>query len=525
MGKEFYFETDDRLDREKYAEFLKTLLEHCDEYRREDSDGAYVIAIDSPWGTGKTRFAKMLKNKLECRAPKLVSGEYDKTKIITNDRASSFNVIYYNSWETDYWNDALEPLLNTILNTSVFETIRKNAKYKAYWDQFVEFTKGVLEASVDVVAGVSIWGIIAKVLIYGVKKTREKSKDPFAEFKEQEKLYSEFADSLKKVIELTGKKLIIIVDELDRCRPTYAIQTLELVKHLFKVENLAFIFALDIEQLSHAAGTIYGANMDAPGYLCRFFDYIGKIPDANKADFIVFHLQKHAFFLKNKEALHSLSNYINELTKTYLLSLRDVSTILTNYNVMLDTFLAEYEYLQFHRLYLFLLTLKYRNLTLYSDFISNKKLDDDLLIEVRRFVPKSIETEKKVLDRQLSMLSIPSKLSEKEFAIYPNDINMQERESYMPDKFCIEKINKTHLKGGEEVLNISTKIKNPPNNSYPGPDKQLTRGQLLYDVLEFNDIIKWLDIRELTLGQYYYQQLEMFNFALPAEESPPPSVK
>ena len=90
MGREFYFETDDRLDRQKYAEFLKTLLEHCDEYRREDSDGAYVIAIDSPWGTGKTRFAKMLKNKLECRAPKLENGEYDKAKIITGYRASSF---------------------------------------------------------------------------------------------------------------------------------------------------------------------------------------------------------------------------------------------------------------------------------------------------------------------------------------------------------------------------------------------------------------------------------------------------
>ena len=61
---EYYFDPDDRLERKKYAEFLKSMLENCDKYRREDSDGAYVIAIDSPWGTGKTRFAKMLRNYL-----------------------------------------------------------------------------------------------------------------------------------------------------------------------------------------------------------------------------------------------------------------------------------------------------------------------------------------------------------------------------------------------------------------------------------------------------------------------------
>ncbi len=59
---EYYFETDDDLERYKYASFLRTMIVNSDNYRREDSKGAYVIAIDSPWGTGKTRFSKMFCN-------------------------------------------------------------------------------------------------------------------------------------------------------------------------------------------------------------------------------------------------------------------------------------------------------------------------------------------------------------------------------------------------------------------------------------------------------------------------------
>jgi hypothetical protein len=111
---EYYFDRDDRLDRKRYAEFLKTMLEHCDEYRREDSNGAYVIAIDSPWGTGKTRFAKMLRNFLEGRTPGMGDDSLP-------DESAEFNVIYYNSWDTDYWNDALEPLIYSMMNSQALE--------------------------------------------------------------------------------------------------------------------------------------------------------------------------------------------------------------------------------------------------------------------------------------------------------------------------------------------------------------------------------------------------------------------
>lgn len=89
------------------------------------------------------------------------------------------------------------------------------------------------------------------------------------------------------MIEDSGlKKLVIIIDELDRCKPLFAIQTLEIVKHFLDVKDVVFIFAVDLEQLSHSVESIYGFGMDASGYLCKFFDYITKFPQSNMLSII-----------------------------------------------------------------------------------------------------------------------------------------------------------------------------------------------------------------------------------------------
>ena len=53
-------------------------------------------------------------------------------------------------------------------------------------------------------------------------------------------------------------RLLIFIDELDRCRPTFAIETLEVVKHFFNVPNVVFVFSLDMNQLQKSIKTIYG---------------------------------------------------------------------------------------------------------------------------------------------------------------------------------------------------------------------------------------------------------------------------
>lgn len=71
-----------------------------------------------------------------------------------------------------------------------------------------------------------------------------------------------------------GMKLpiTIIIDELDRCRPTYAIKVLEEVKHLFDVPGVAFVLGLHGQQLAHSVTAAYGVGFDSQAYLRRFFN-------------------------------------------------------------------------------------------------------------------------------------------------------------------------------------------------------------------------------------------------------------
>ena len=87
---------------------------------------------------------------------------------------------------------------------------------------------------------------------------------------------TEFKDNIQEILHSEGKnmptRIVLFIDELDRCRPTFAIETLEQIKHIFETKNMIFVLSLDKEQLANAIGTIYGANYNANGYLSRFFD-------------------------------------------------------------------------------------------------------------------------------------------------------------------------------------------------------------------------------------------------------------
>ncbi|WP_210160437.1 KAP family P-loop NTPase fold protein [Rhodomicrobium vannielii] len=103
------------------------------------------------------------------------------------------------------------------------------------------------------------------------------SKDAIESFKE--KLGTLFENGVPEKL-----PLIILVDELDRCRPTYAVQLLERVKHLFDMPNVAFVLATNTHQLSHSVNAVYGSSFDGSGYLHRFFDstYTFSLPKLDK---------------------------------------------------------------------------------------------------------------------------------------------------------------------------------------------------------------------------------------------------
>jgi len=83
-----------------------------------------------------------------------------------------------------------------------------------------------------------------------------------------------------------GKKpLIIFIDELDRCRPTYALELLEKAKHFFDIKGIIFVLAIDKEQIGHSIRSVYGVGMDVDGYLRRFIDLDYHLPEPDTEKF------------------------------------------------------------------------------------------------------------------------------------------------------------------------------------------------------------------------------------------------
>jgi hypothetical protein len=80
--------------------------------------------------------------------------------------------------------------------------------------------------------------------------------------------------------------LFVMIDELDRCRPSYAVTVLERVKHLFEANDVVFIFATDTNQLQHTIRGAYGGDFDGRSYLSRFFDRRYSFPEPRLGEFV-----------------------------------------------------------------------------------------------------------------------------------------------------------------------------------------------------------------------------------------------
>ena len=83
-----------------------------------------------------------------------------------------------------------------------------------------------------------------------------------------------------------GKPMVVAIDELDRCRPDYAIRFIEAIKHLFNTENVVFVVATNMDQMTHTVKAVYGQTFDAEEYLNRFFDLPIKLTHPDLEDFI-----------------------------------------------------------------------------------------------------------------------------------------------------------------------------------------------------------------------------------------------
>ena len=257
----------DLLDRKKSAEVLTDVV---GSFR-----GPGVIALDAAWGAGKTTFLRMWSQKLK------------------NDK---FTVVEFNAWDTDFAADpflALSTELQAGLETSAADIPAASKQGIKKWSKEI-LRHGVPElvrlalGSVPVVGAVS--GQITESIMDQFAESRVSS------YTATKQAVSEFRTALEcaasAIFDSSGSKpLVVIIDELDRCRPTYAVELLETAKHLFSVDHVVFVLALDREQLVHSICALYGDEFGAGTYLRRFIDAYIHLPNPNRDELVRYGLQ------------------------------------------------------------------------------------------------------------------------------------------------------------------------------------------------------------------------------------------
>lgn len=192
-------------------------------------------------------------------------------------RQDSYRVAEVNAWRDDHADDPIFAVMSAVLKALGKKT--KTAKVgKALIDSAGKIAiralkGGVKRAAAVVIAKDEIDGIgddIAKALTEAGEETIGEFADKaLKHFEDGQKAIDEFRTELAAAVK-GEKPLFVLVDELDRCRPTYAVSLLERIKHLFDVPNVIFVFGTNSDQLTHTIKSVYGIGFDAERYLHRF---------------------------------------------------------------------------------------------------------------------------------------------------------------------------------------------------------------------------------------------------------------
>lgn len=274
----------DKLKRKEEARLLERfLINETDALKRLGRSQSFVLALDAQYGEGKSWFLGRLRQQL----------------------ANNHPVAFVDAWVDDAnseplvsimsaLDDALQPFLKTkkvrerlgdltraalpIIGKAVIAAGGKFAARHLGDDMGEEAKQAISTAASKrieeaVEAGVEKFSDEVSEVVDSAGKAlldqyraRQKSREAF-----KTSLCMLAASIDKTDVDPRQSPIFVIVDELDRCRPDYALALLESIKHLFDVPGVVFIVALHGKQLTKSIEAVYGSKFDATSYLRRFF--------------------------------------------------------------------------------------------------------------------------------------------------------------------------------------------------------------------------------------------------------------
>ena len=257
-----------------------------------------IIALNGAWGSGKTIFffffellinfinnynengeignEELKTNNLLCLKNIAENDICELNKIVKTDQedlreyfeGNQTNCLYFNAWEYDNNKEPILSIIYKIINDFPYLSAHiENTDFKkmtATLDAISLFlSKGHINASEY---------ISSEKLIEGIHTSEE--------------IKIQINNLFDKLLEENSNKMIIIIDELDRCRPTYAIRLLEEIKHYIRNKDIIVILATNIQQLSNTIKNIYGYKFNVDEYLDKIIDMTFSLAPIDKLNYI-----------------------------------------------------------------------------------------------------------------------------------------------------------------------------------------------------------------------------------------------
>ncbi len=282
-----------------------------------------TISIDGDWGTGKTFFVKQVEyimnllnaateENIEPQIQSLVDRIKNKLEEKNINTYGNTRAIYYNASEYDCFE---EPIL-----TIIADIIKNNPAIKIDNPEIKES----IGEKVDKLISSFKFGISYQIkngdtLGFEIQKQKGERKNSIIdEILLDNELEENFRNLLEQLLVEKSNRLVIFIDELDRCNPNFAVKLLEKIKYFFNDDRFIFVFSTNLNQLQYTIQKYYGYNFDGAYYLQKFFDYQLELPEINLENYINYQID-----LLPRDSSYYIDTTIREILKNKNFNLRD----------------------------------------------------------------------------------------------------------------------------------------------------------------------------------------------------------
>ena len=301
----------------------KSIAEKAIKLLKSDIDISPMV-IDGGWGTGKTEFCHKLIN------------------LIKED--STHNIIYIDAFKADHVD---EPLMTVL--AEIIKILPEGPRRKAFINRVLPAVRYTIKTVAK--AGVSHllrqdFADLANDFDEVIQKAADDSIDKTAELilkdhVEAEKSLKALQTALTAIA--SQYPIIIFIDELDRCRPNFAIDMLEIIKHTFDVNGVRFVLVTNTQQLRASINHCYGQAVDAQRYLDKFIKFRFELSPRSDRDFrsTVLAASDYFFALTREKGIMTNNNVMDPYIKAAItnlvqyknLSLREIETLVRHMQI------------------------------------------------------------------------------------------------------------------------------------------------------------------------------------------------